>query len=270
MNATKENECGACHQMFATDEEVFSHDCPGLQERAEKLRQEFNGKFVTRPSNFGIGTTTLPAPGAIRMPNGRPAGRSRGSVDVSGKITEKQSKFIRDLLAQRTGNESAEALRKLLNMLREKGELTSKVASVVITQLLEIRPNTNAPVVIESQENQGGGTRGGIQDLPDVPEGRYAVENEDGVLRFYSVDRPKDGRWAGRTFVAVWASDEKHPIRNPQERRKILEKIAEDPRAASVRFGQEIGKCPVCGRTLTDEESRANGIGPICKAKVGW
>jgi hypothetical protein len=31
-----------------------------------------------------------------------------------------------------------------------------------------------------------------------------------------------------------------------------------------VRYGMLIGKCGVCGRTLTDEESRANGIGPVC------
>lgn len=33
------------------------------------------------------------------------------------------------------------------------------------------------------------------------------------------------------------------------------------------KFGQIYGVCCVCGRTLTDEESVANGIGPICAGK---
>ena len=32
-------------------------------------------------------------------------------------------------------------------------------------------------------------------------------------------------------------------------------------------FGQLYGMCAVCGRTRTDEESIANGIGPICAGK---
>lgn len=39
---------------------------------------------------------------------------------------------------------------------------------------------------------------------------------------------------------------------------------------ASNRNGRELGHCGVCGRTLTDEESRARGIGPICAENNGW
>lgn len=38
-----------------------------------------------------------------------------------------------------------------------------------------------------------------------------------------------------------------------------------DLKAAQVLFGREIGQCGVCGRSLTDEESRAQGIGPVCR-----
>ena len=33
-------------------------------------------------------------------------------------------------------------------------------------------------------------------------------------------------------------------------------------------FGNLDGRCVVCGRTLTDEESIEYGIGPVCRAKV--
>ena len=107
----------------------------------------------------------------------------------------------------------------------------------------------------------------------DVPDGRYAVPKtakqlagmeayspgEDGPLMFYSV---KNGH--SRTFVDVWASDTRYPVRNPAEVKRILEAIKADP-DAGPRFGREIGKCYVCGRTLTDELSRQLGIGPVCR-----
>ena len=35
-------------------------------------------------------------------------------------------------------------------------------------------------------------------------------------------------------------------------------------------YGQEIGRCGVCHRHLTDEESRAKGVGPNCAARLGF
>lgn len=103
----------------------------------------------------------------------------------------------------------------------------------------------------------------------DVPAGRYAVENADGDLRFYKVDTPTEGRWAGHVFVDVQASDDEYPVRGAA-RSVVLAKIADDPAEASARYGREIGRCGICNRTLTDEESRARGIGPVCAKNNGW
>ena len=103
-----------------------------------------------------------------------------------------------------------------------------------------------------------------------VPAGRYAVENPDGALRFYRVDRPTDGRWAGFVFVKVQAGDELYPVKG-QGAANVLAAILEaGPREASARYGHELGHCGVCGRTLTDETSRELGIGPVCINKNGW
>ena len=103
--------------------------------------------------------------------------------------------------------------------------------------------------------------------LNDVPAGRYALDNGNGSVRFYRVDRPTEGRWAGYTFVKVQASDEEFNVKNRQERESILARIAVDPAASSKLYGIELGVCGVCGRTLTNDESRAAGIGPVCAAK---
>ena len=103
----------------------------------------------------------------------------------------------------------------------------------------------------------------------DVPAGRYAIVDEaDGRIRFFVVDRPTEGRWAGRVFVSEQASDEKFPVRGAR-RGEVLAAIAVDPREAMIRYGHELGRCGNCGRTLTDETSRAMGIGPDCARALG-
>lgn len=97
----------------------------------------------------------------------------------------------------------------------------------------------------------------------EVADGRYAVEHE-GVLKFFKV---KNGGRPGFVFLDVQASDDWHAIRNVTRIREIVALIAADPHAAMVRYGHELGECGRCGRTLTDEASRAAGIGPICASK---
>lgn len=112
-------------------------------------------------------------------------------------------------------------------------------------------------------------TKGAPKPDVDVPAGRYAVATEDGAtntLAFYKVDRPTEGRWAGYVFVKLMVSDEEQRM-GFAAGKAILAKIAEaGVESASRAYGREIGKCGVCGRTLTNDESRANGIGPICAA----
>lgn len=103
--------------------------------------------------------------------------------------------------------------------------------------------------------------------LATVPEGRYAVDLDD-KLRFYRVDRPTQGKWAGRVFLNVQASDDWHPVHDWNTKRVVFDLIAVDPQAALLRYGKELGHCGHCGRTLTDADSRAKGIGPICAAKL--
>lgn len=102
----------------------------------------------------------------------------------------------------------------------------------------------------------------------DVPTGRYAVEWGGEPVRFYKVDNVTEGKWAGRTFVKVYASDETYPVRG-KSAQGVLDAIEEAGIEESLRaYGMLIGKCGVCGRTLTDETSRAYGIGPVCRGNM--
>src|SRR5262245_31189413 len=105
---------------------------------------------------------------------------------------------------------------------------------------------------------------------PPVADGRYAVQFELGPVLFFKVNTPEKGNWAGFTFVEIQASDEFFPVRDRTRRFQILEAIAENPQAAAELYGKELGVCGICGRTLTNEVSRARGIGPICAEERGW
>jgi len=112
--------------------------------------------------------------------------------------------------------------------------------------------------------------------LPEVPEGRYAVEVE-GTLGFFQVDRPVGGRWDGYTFVKQQASDDFYPVKG-ERRTTVLAAIAADVKGAAARYGRELGSCGICGRTLTDKKNKGKdgltslerGIGPDCAEKHGW
>ena len=53
------------------------------------------------------------------------------------------------------------------------------------------------------------------------------------------------------------------------EVKAVLLEAASDPLTAAVRYGKETGACSCCGRDLTNPESIAAGIGPICREKYG-
>lgn len=100
-----------------------------------------------------------------------------------------------------------------------------------------------------------------------ILDGHYAYTFNNGVTRFFKVNTPTKGKWAGRTFLEIQASDDYYPVRDAAKRTATLAAIARDPEAASALYGQKIGRCGVCSRTLTDETSRARGIGPVCADK---
>lgn len=104
-----------------------------------------------------------------------------------------------------------------------------------------------------------------------VPAGCYALDTKDGALNetvFYRVDRPEEGRWAGRVFVKRLEGGDRE-IRVPVGQvAGILERIASvGAEEAFKAYGRLTRVCGVCGKSLTNDESRAYGIGPKCRQK---
>lgn len=168
-------------------------------------------------------------------------------------ITDKQADFITKLLAERPSFATAGADVSPENIR----SLTKRKASALIDDLLKLPKETTTVA-----------PRGNGAPELRCPTGRYALVR-DGVMKFYKVNSPTEGRWAGYTFVDAQASDDWWPIRNRESRDEILELIMADGTGleALARYGREIGKCGRCGRTLTSEW-RERGIGPVCNAKA--
>lgn len=97
--------------------------------------------------------------------------------------------------------------------------------------------------------------------------GYYALEI-NGTVKFFRVERPTEGKWAGRTFVKAQASGDFHKIeRGPAF--GILTLIAQDPDAAAALYGKTLFRCSSCHKLLTDPESIEAGRGPDCRKKLG-
>lgn len=106
--------------------------------------------------------------------------------------------------------------------------------------------------------------------VPKHDKFRVAVSlpGEGDKIRFFRVDTPLKGTWRGAVFLKEQAGDEFHKVKGVAREETIINVILKDPRAALARYGLELGSCGICGRTLTDEESRRRGIGPICADKA--
>lgn len=109
----------------------------------------------------------------------------------------------------------------------------------------------------------------------EVPAGRYALLGQTSLgptWRFYEVQDGKN-RWKGYKFIKRLVGSpgdyQKSPV-GREERAAIMKLIEADPQKAAIDYGHQSGCCSMCGSPLTNPESLAAGIGPVCAGKRGW
>lgn len=174
--------------------------------------------------------------------------------------TENQVAFLKDLVSQIAKYDrerGVELWTQLRKMDPEGNPMTFARASDTIAALKAERGEHRMGQHVDPAED-----RGPSRKLPDVPEGRYSVRTDDGPLGFYLV-RLKGGRYT----VKVYASDALRELPWTAAR-GVLRKIeADGPEAAALRFGQESKRCYKCGQRLTQEHTRAAGVGDECASK---
>ena len=187
-----------------------------------------------------------------------------GTIARDGRPTEKQDKFIATLLdeaaavAAQTGNErDVENIKEMREGLRTRWvrrDLAPSQATDAISTLIDVKRSLQRVV----QAN--------AQTFPTILDGHYALVGTEGAANeivFYDV-------WTsskGRRMVSLNISDDRQVMPRPQAD-AILARIAEDPRAAGMLYATKTVRCYLCGRQLTDDESRDRGVGPVCANKL--
>lgn len=103
----------------------------------------------------------------------------------------------------------------------------------------------------------------------DLPTGYYAIpfigEGARTDLTFLGLRRKNDGD----VFIVhvVGGHGETDDMSFEWSMKAIRALKTTDLKAARMLYGRELGHCGECGRTLTNQESRAMGIGPECATK---
>lgn len=131
-------------------------------------------------------------------------------------------------------------------------------------------------------------------DISELPNGYYALPDPTGKHAFvYLMVRRTTrrvfrdrryrfgkvvvgGEWIepGTIEVKEWSQDAKRLCGQMKpgdcyrgEFESLFPMLLANPKVWAVVFGQQIGRCGRCGKTLTDDVSRAAGIGPECVKK---
>lgn len=124
-------------------------------------------------------------------------------------------------------------------------------------------------------------------------QGVDAIEHAFGAARDAGIKKPKlrlagfkfspapaHGKNAGAIYVVEHSSDQylgkivggkfvKAFSCQPVMAERVLE-VAANPKEAAIAYGKQYGSCACCGRELSNPESVALGIGPICAGRFGW
>lgn len=133
-------------------------------------------------------------------------------------------------------------------------------------------------------------TNGAVKSVPldmatllnGIPDGWYAIESRTGTndLDFFLVTTNagrrnpanKGKRWVKRYVGGGVPGAEKTIDMRTSERIAVAKELAllspEECQASQLLFGQEVGSCGRCGRSLSDEVSRNLGYGPECRKSL--
>jgi hypothetical protein len=239
-------KCGNCQADHDTVEEVRA--CYGL---------------VLRPTAEFVPSKTTPV-WSDRTPRGSDAialmDRSAPPIETRTEpmATDKQVAFLNKLLEERPSYRDVE------NLWPENvAKLTKRQASRKIEEALKVPK--------EAQESPKSSLNG---VLAEVSDGYLALPSRTGTndLDFFRIStnqgKVNPANKGCRRVERILGGHGSIPMRI-SEAMMVAEAIAamtESERfEAMALFGREIGRCGICGRSLTDEVSRACGIGPVCR-----
>jgi SWI/SNF-related matrix-associated actin-dependent regulator 1 of chromatin subfamily A len=180
--------------------------------------------------------------------------------DRAHRIGQRDSVLVQHLVLEGSLDAS------MARMLIQKQEVIDAALDTGTAPVIETTPIAETPVVHHVTTLDVSTLNGG-----------YAVPNSEGNLTFLLFDSVEDGKWGGWTFVRQQIGGQAQKLgrqrpggtyEGPWE--SLVAAVLADPKTAMETYGKELGICGACMSPLTNAESRARGVGPICAARRGW
>lgn len=187
---------------------------------------------------------------AAEMP--MPSGNGNGPARKVGPMaTEAQINYIIDLTFQITGiRDSIEDVNREGFTRREASEMIERLKPVAE----EARAESNRQAMAAREA-----VRTASKTVPaeEVTDGMYL---KDGIVYKVQIAKQGSGRLYAKTLTEHGFEYTPGAIRSLRPEHKMSLEQAKE-------YGKLYGVCCVCSRDLTDEESIAAGIGPVCAKK---
>lgn len=177
-------------------------------------------------------------------------------------------KYANDLLGKReTGSLPVNLLEVAMHLMEGKPVSAGEIGPLIDALRDCPRKGTATPAPVAQAEAEPAKATGPtLRDLaePLADKGYYALRDQEnpGKIHYYRITRRK-----GYVKVQEQASDELWPVDYRRALAVVKALLDSGVEAAQHLYADTLEKCYRCGRTLTDETSRALRIGPECRKK---
>ena len=173
------------------------------------------------------------------------AGAMLDALNKFGSLTEKQFETVQRLTLQ-----SAQF------MAERAAEKTARIASapVVTVEAIEVAFNNAKQAGVKRPKLR-------LDTFVFSP----ASETSANVGAIY-IKNKEDGLYLGKVMGGRLFTSRECTL----EASERIVAVASDPAQAAIAYGKKFGACSICGRALTDADSIARGIGPICADNYGF
>ena len=173
------------------------------------------------------------------------AGAMLEALDKFGSLTEKQFETVQRLTLQSAQFMAERATEKAARI---------ESAPVVTVEAIEVAFNNAKQAGVKRPKLR-------LDTFVFSP----AAETSANAGAIY-IKNKEDGLYLGKVMGGrLFTSRECTP-----EASERIVAVASDPAQAAIAYGKKFGACSICGRGLTDADSIARGIGPICADNYGF
>lgn len=201
----------------------------------------------------------------------RPARRAQATpAFVAYPASPKAVKYANDLINSRDTNLISLAASEVMMHLLEGKPVSAQECSLLIDDL-RAAPRKDVKSASKPTNAEQGPSEAAngpsLRDLcePLADKGYYALRTPGSAdeIHYYRITRSK----RGYVKVQEQASDTLYPVDYRRALAVVKAIIETGEEAARHLYADTLERCYACGRTLTDETSRALRIGPDCRSK---